>query len=242
MPLAYRRFDLDDKGNVKVEDLRNSTRLATSVSKLKPLREVDWRPSRLERTLLDSNQQAVAAHVDESRGTGARNPQTQADGGAFDSNDIPFEYLRAKKRKRTVEYDSTYYQSPLDQSNIKAKGKYSEKRHALESIHTVYDRVVQDIDRLFETLSKANELESDEDTQGEQEDPVVVEPDMAAEDAQKVPGKSPVKEEESEKKDVKTAESAVKKEEEEEEVKPTILHKPRAARGKGKKVLPIEEK
>ncbi|OQE91560.1 hypothetical protein PENNAL_c0009G11481 [Penicillium nalgiovense] len=111
--------------------------------------------------------------------------------------------MRAKKRKRTVEYDSTYYQSPLDQSDIKAQGNYSEKRHALESIHTVYDRVVQDIDRLFETLSKADELKSDLDTEGEQDDPVVVEPDMAVEDAQKVPGETPVKEEESEKKGVK---------------------------------------
>jgi hypothetical protein len=138
-------------------------------------------------------------------------------------NGFPVEYLRAKKRKRTVEYDSTYYQSPLDQSDIKGKGKYSEKRHALDSIHTVYDRLVQDIDRLFETLSKANELESGEDTEGEQEDPVVVEPDMAAEDAQKVPGETPVKEEESEKKNVKIVESAVKKEEEEEEEKPLSL-------------------
>ncbi|KAJ6186696.1 hypothetical protein N7519_007997 [Penicillium mononematosum] len=249
MPVAYRRFDLDDKGHVKVEDLTNGTQLATLISRLEPLRDVDWRSTRLKYTRLTSNQQAIAAHVDESQGTEARNPQTQADGGAFtkeikqfDSNGIPFEYLRAKKRKRTIEYDSTYYQSPLDQSDLKAEGKYSEKRHALESIHTVYDRVVQDIDRLFQTLSQANELESDEDTEGQQEDLVVVEPDMAAEDAQKDPGETPVKEEESEKKDVKIVESAVKKEEEEEEVKPTIPHKPRAARGKGKKVLAIEEK
>ncbi|KAJ5033754.1 hypothetical protein NUH16_005170 [Penicillium rubens] len=172
--------------------------------------------------------------VNKNQGTGARKSQTQADGGAVDSTGAVLEYLRAKKRKRNVEYDSTYYHSPLDQFDIKREGKYSEKRHALESIHTVYERVVQDIDRLFRTLSKANELDSGEDTEGEQEDPVVVEPDMAAEDAQKVPGETPVKEKEREKKGVKIAESAVKKEEEEEEEKPTISRKPRAARGKGK--------
>lgn len=71
--------------------------------------------------------------------------------------------------------------------------------------------MVQDIDRLFETLSKADELKSDLDTEGEQDDPVVVEPDMAVEDAQKVPGETPVKEEENEKKGVKIVESDVKK-------------------------------
>ncbi|KAJ5238171.1 hypothetical protein N7489_008262 [Penicillium chrysogenum] len=304
MPEDRQVFALDDKGNVKVEDLRNGKRVSVYASTLIPLRDVDWRSSQPEVTQLGLRRQAVAAHaqrcgdilaigescrscqhkngpfescvvlymfvgpwwlrqsslgrccmnchfsshapncslVNENQGTGARKSQTQADGGAVDSTGAVLEYLRAKKRKRNVEYDSTYYQSPLDQFDIKGEGKYSEKRHALESIHTVYERVVQDIDRLFRTLSKANELDSGEDTEGEQEDPVVVEPDMAAEDAQKVPGETPVKEKEREKKDVKIAESAVKKEEEEEEEKPTISRKPRAARGKGKNVLAIEEK
>ncbi|CAI7668959.1 unnamed protein product [Penicillium discolor] len=97
------------------------------------------------------------------------------------SND-PLQYLQAKKRKRSLEYDSTYYQSPLDQPNIKGKGKFGEKRQALESIHSVYERVVQDMDRLFKGLSEANELESGEDTEEDQEDPVVIGSDTDEED------------------------------------------------------------
>ncbi|KOS44529.1 hypothetical protein ACN38_g4537 [Penicillium nordicum] len=150
------------------------------------------------------------------------------------------EYLKAKKRKRIVEYDSTYYQSPLEQPNINGKGKFGEKRQALESIHSVYDRVVQDMDRLFQCLSKANELESDEHEEDE-EYLVVVGSDTDVEDTKETAVEAVVKVEEIEKKDVKIVESGLKKEEEEEKP-PTVWKKARATRGKGKKAVDIHEK
>lgn len=149
------------------------------------------------------------------------------------------EYLKAKKRKRIVEYDSTYYQSPLEQPDINGKGKFGEKRQALESIHSVYDRVVQDMDRLFQCLSKANELEPDEYKEDE-EDLVVVGSDADVEDTKDTAVEAVVKVDEIEKKDVKIVESGLKKEEEEE--KPTVWKKGRATRGKGKKAVDIHEK
>ncbi|CRL24490.1 Protein of unknown function DUF3716 [Penicillium camemberti] len=152
----------------------------------------------------------------------------------------PLEYLQAKKRKRTLEYDSTYYQSPLDRPDIKGKGRFGEKRQALESIHSVYDRVVQDMNRLFNSLSKANQLESGEDTEEDEKGPVVVGSDIDEEDTKEIAVEAVVKVEEIEKKDVKIAESGSKKEEEEE--KPATSKKSSGGRGKGKKAVDVEEK
>ncbi|CAI7575899.1 unnamed protein product [Penicillium palitans] len=149
------------------------------------------------------------------------------DGGSTvgPSHDPILQYLQAKKRKRTLEYDSTYYQSPLDRPDIKGKGRFGEKRQALESIHSVYDRVVQDMNRLFNSLSKANQLESGEDTDEEDTKEIAVE--------------AVVKVEEIEKKDVNIAQSGSKKEEEEE--KPATSKKSSGGRGKGKKAVGVEE-
>ncbi|CAI7598336.1 unnamed protein product [Penicillium crustosum] len=105
---------------------------------------------------------------------------------------------------------------------MKGKGKFGEKWQALESIHSVYERVVQDMDRLFKDLYKANKLESGEDTDEEDMKEIAVE--AAGAD---------VKVEEIEKNDVKISESDLK--EEEEEGQPTASKKSRADRGKGKK-------
>ncbi|OQD60863.1 hypothetical protein PENPOL_c020G05048 [Penicillium polonicum] len=285
-------FHLDDKKNVKVEDLANNTRLCNVLSRLKPLRDVDWATSRLRMTTLNYNIQAIAAHAqrcgdvmtpEEScefckLGHGAfrscvvlsvLSGSSYLDGGccmncyfkiqrepkcslwvAKRRDDVegttrrpshsPLQYLQEKKRKRILEYDSTYYQSPLEQPNIKGKGKFGEKRQALESIHSVYDRVVQDMDRLFSTLSKANQLESGENTEEDEEDPVVVASNTDVEDTKETAVEAVVKVEEIDKKDVKIADSDLKREEEEQ--KPATSKKCRAARGKGEKAFDVEEK
>ncbi|CAI7592360.1 unnamed protein product [Penicillium glandicola] len=297
------KYELDEKGNISVEDLNNSTRLGKAVSRLKPLRDVDWAQHRLKSTFLRNTRHAVAAHIQRcgdirtaetactccQRGNGpfkscvvlnskatqsldavceciqaghcmncyfGSQPHVTCSLGRFyknrlpkkevgivhsvDSNDNPLQYLQAKKRKRTIDYDRTYYQSPLDQSDIKGKGNFAEKRQALESIHTVYDRVLQDIDRLFKTLSDANELDADESTEHGEEDLVVVGADKDVKHPERTAGKDVVEVEETEKKDVKIVETVVKEEEDEE--KPTISRKPRAARRKGKDALAVEEK
>lgn len=109
---------------------------------------------------------------------------------------------------------------------MKGKSKFGEKWQALESIHSVYERVVQDMDRLFKDLYKANKLESGEDTDEEDMKEIAVE--AAGAD---------VKVEEIEKNDVKISESDLK--EEEEEGQPTASKKSRADRGKGKKKKPL---
>ncbi|KAJ5966728.1 hypothetical protein N7501_002976 [Penicillium viridicatum] len=296
--IAYYTFHLDDRKNVKVEDLANNTRLCNIISRLKPLRDVDWATSRPDQTTLTYNIQAIAAHAqrcgdvmtpEEScdhckNGHGAfrscvvisvvsgssyldggccmscyfkvpREPKcslwvvkrmdnrvkrTDNDEGTTGPSHSPLQYLQEKKRKRILEYDSTYYQSPLEQPNIKGKGKFGEKRQALQSIHSVYDRVVQDMDRLFSTLSKANQLESGENTEEDEEDLVVVASDTDVEDTKETAVEAVVKVEEIEKKGVKIVDSDLKKGEEEE--KPTTSKKSRAARGKGEKALDVEKK
>lgn len=89
----------------------------------------------------------------------------------------------------------------------------------------MYDRVVQDMNRLFNSLSKANQLESGEDTDEEDTKEIAVE--------------AVVKVEEIEKKDVKIAQSGSKMEEEEE--KPATSKKSSGGRGKGKKAVGVEE-
>lgn len=96
------------------------------------------------------------------------------------------------------------------------------------------------MDRLFQCLSKANELESDEHEEDE-EDLVVVGSDTDVEDTKETAVEAVVKVEEIEKKDVKIVESGLKKEEEEEKP-PTVWKKARATRGKGKKAVDIHEK
>lgn len=54
---------MDDKGNVKVEDLRNGKRVSVYASTLIPLRDVDWRSSHPEGTHLGLRRKAVAAHA-----------------------------------------------------------------------------------------------------------------------------------------------------------------------------------
>ncbi|KAJ5193516.1 hypothetical protein N7449_009658 [Penicillium cf. viridicatum] len=132
------------------------------------------------------------------------------------------------------------YQSPPEQPSIKARGNFEEKRQALGSIHSIYILVVQEINRLFGTLSKANQLESDEDTEEREEDPVIVGSNTDVEDTKETTVEAAVKVEEIEKKDVKIVESDLKREAEEE--KPTTSKKSRAAGGKGKKVVNVEKK
>lgn len=103
----------------------------------------------------------------------------------------------------------------------------------------MYDRVVQDMNRLFNSLSKANQLESGEDTEEDEKGPVVVGSDTDEEDTKEIAVEAVVKVEEIEKKDVKIAESGSKKEEEEE--KPAMSKKSCGGRGKGKKAVGVEE-
>lgn len=53
---------MDGKGNVKPEDLKKGAQLAISVSKLDPVRDIDWKSSPPRGTCLTDNQQAVGAH------------------------------------------------------------------------------------------------------------------------------------------------------------------------------------
>lgn len=96
------------------------------------------------------------------------------------------------------------------------------------------------MNRLFNSLSKANQLESGEDTEEDEKGPVVVGSDIDEEDTKEIAVEAVVKVEEIEKKDVKIAESGSKKEEEEE--KPATSKKSSGGRGKGKKAVDVEEK
>ncbi|KXG51991.1 uncharacterized protein PGRI_082750 [Penicillium griseofulvum] len=164
-------------------------------------------------------------------------------------NDGALQYLQVQKRKRAVEYDGTYYQSPLDQSDINEEGHFAKKRQALQWIHSVYERVVQDIDRLFTTLSKANRLESGENTDEDEEDIVVAGSDKLVKDTEyaddgiakveefkekdaKNAGQAIVKVDKSGKKDVNFLESNIKKEQQ----------KRRGARGNGKRAVVADKK
>ncbi|KAJ5521075.1 hypothetical protein N7463_001528 [Penicillium fimorum] len=82
----------------------------------------------------------------------------------------PIEYLQARKRKRSVEYDNTYYQSPLDQPDTKAKENYVEKCQAFGSIHKA------------NALESGNELEYSEDAGADEEDLAVLEPEVRVQD------------------------------------------------------------
>lgn len=55
-------FPLDDKKNVKVDDLANSTLYCRAISKFKPIRDIDWVKPRLNHTFLNNTRQAIAAH------------------------------------------------------------------------------------------------------------------------------------------------------------------------------------
>lgn len=95
------------------------------------------------------------------------------------------------------------------------------------------------MDRLFSTLSKANQLESGEDTEEDEGDPVVVASDTDVEDTKETAVEAVVKVEEIDKKDVKIVDSDLKKEAEEE--KPATSKKSRTARGKGEKSFDVEK-
>ncbi|KUM57250.1 hypothetical protein ACN42_g9946 [Penicillium freii] len=96
------------------------------------------------------------------------------------------------------------------------------------------------MDRLLSTLSKANQLESGENTEVDEEDPVVVSSDTDVEDTKETVVEAVVKVEEIDMKDVKIVDSDLKKEEEEQ--KPATSKKSRVARGKGEKAFDVEEK
>lgn len=96
------------------------------------------------------------------------------------------------------------------------------------------------MDRLFSTLSKANQLESGENTEEDEEDPVVVASNTDVEDTKETAVEAVLKVEEIDKKDVKIADSDLKKEEEEQKF--ATSKKCRAARGKGEKAFDVEEK
>ncbi|KAJ5531772.1 hypothetical protein N7527_005165 [Penicillium freii] len=271
--IAYFTFHLDHRKNVKVEDLANNMRLCNIISRLKPLRDVDWATSRPDQTTLNYNIQAIAAHAQRcgdvmtpgescehcKNGHGAFRScvvisvvsgSSYLDGGCCMScyfkvprelkcslwvvkrrdnivkrtgngegttgpSHSPLQCLQEKKRERILECDSTYYQSPLEQPNIK------------------------DMDRLLSTLSKANQLEFGENKEEDEEDPVVVSSDTDVEDTKETVVEAVVKVEEIDKKDVKIVDSDLKKEEEQ---KPATSKKSRAARGKGEKAFDVEEK
>ncbi|KGO58310.1 Amino acid/polyamine transporter I [Penicillium expansum] len=209
-----RKYNLDDKGNVNIEDLRLSSSLCIAISNHEPRRDVDWITPQPYPANLKSNAEAIAAH-DLVAGVRYGPNLTQRDSVIPLPNskvNLSLKYLQENKHKRDIEYDSTYYHSPLERSKIKGKGSFSEKCQALESIHSVYDRVVHDIDRLFTTLSDANGLKSTEE----------------AEERTKIARGAVVEVEEIETKDMKIVESTKPK-------------RSRVRRGKGKRALDVEE-
>ena len=80
----------------------------------------------------------------------------------------------AKKRKRVVEYDNTYYESPLDRSGMQGNKDFPEKRKTLNAIYRVYECVIQAIDRLFQSLSNADELDASERRENETSKTLIV--------------------------------------------------------------------
>lgn len=88
----------------------------------------------------------------------------------FVLSDNQVQNLANKKRKRVGKYDNTYYGSPLDRSETQENKNFPEKRKALDSIYTVYELVIQDIDRLFQSLGDADELDTSELRGNEEEE------------------------------------------------------------------------
>ncbi|KAJ5781298.1 hypothetical protein N7457_006458, partial [Penicillium paradoxum] len=194
--LIGRRVELDPKGNVKTEDLEHGSRLLWSLSKLQLLRDADWKVAVPKSISISSTQRKLRAiqgqrvgnilqSGDEcnhcSMGYGTFHKCVGPSKAAQSTSNEALHHLESKKRKRAIEYDRTYYQSPLELPDFKKDGNFAQKRQALESIHTVYDRVLQDISRLFDSLSKSNELESNAETDDEKRDLVAGEPGVSSE-------------------------------------------------------------
>ncbi|CAI7656023.1 unnamed protein product [Penicillium viridicatum] len=243
--IAYFTFHLDDRKNVKVEDLANNTRLCNIISRLKPLRDVDCATSRPDQTTLNYNIQAIAAHA--QRCGDVMTPEESCEHcknghGAFRSC-VVISVVSGSSYLDGGCFMSCYFKVPRELKCslwvVKRTGN-GEGTTAHQWIHSVYNRVVQDIDRLLSTLSKANQLESGENTEEDEEDPVVVGSDTDVQDTKETAVEAVVKVEEIDKMDVKIVDSDLKKEEEEQ--KPATSKKSRAARGKGEKAFDVEEK
>lgn len=145
------------------------------------------------------------------------------------------QYLGSKKRKREAEYDDTYYHSPLESSDINADGNFAKKRQALESIQYVYERVLQDMGRLFESLTEANELDTDVGSKKNADDLPCDKSKVSVEASHEnaTPKKTPVKVKE----EVKSAALKRGPKKEEEDQKPVLP----ATRHKTKHRVKIEE-